>query len=56
MLIFSLSCLELFVVARVSKLDLILPLTLRLKLASFNIELATYSNNEDKFSNVLKCP
>ena len=47
MLIFNLTCLELFVSVCVNKLVLVLPLTLRLKLASLNIEIVTYSNDED---------
>ena len=47
MIIFYFSCPELLVVVLVNKLVLALSLPLCLKLASLNIELVTYSNNED---------
>ena len=47
MIIFDFSCPELLEFVRVNKLVLALSLPLCLKLASLNIELVTYSNNED---------
>ena len=47
MIIFYFSCPELLVVVCVNKLVLILSLPLHLELASLNIKLVTYSNNED---------